>query len=116
MGGKRYAGRKCDSRATKTGSRRLELIGLGDIGTEGLSTEKQMGIWQGRPWMRFTREAYVSLSKEGKSATGQRSNRLNYVPSVFLTVIGSPRITGFPQVQSFRMRRSFQPHRTRFRA
>jgi hypothetical protein len=45
----------------KLGPGRLELTGLRDIGTEGLGTEKQTGSWQGRPRMRFTREAYATV-------------------------------------------------------
>jgi hypothetical protein len=47
----------------------------------GLDTEKQTGIWRGRPQMRFTREADVAV-EVGKVGDGQRSNQLNYVPNL----------------------------------
>jgi hypothetical protein len=60
----------------------------------------------------------MSLWEEVDSVTGQRSNsnQLNYVPlPVFLLLLEPLVFTGFPHVQSFRLRRSFQPHRTKFR-
>ena len=52
----------------------------------------------------------MSLSKEGRSVTGQRSNQLNYVPNfVFLPLSETRVFSGFPQVQSIRLRRLFQP-------
>ena len=51
-----------------------------------------------------------------ESVTGQRSNQLNYVPYfVFLPLSETRVFIGFPQVQSIRLRRLFQPHRTEFR-
>jgi len=48
--------------------------------------------------------------------TGQRSNQLNYVPNfVFLRLSETRVLSGFPQVQSIRPRRLFQPRRTEFR-
>ena len=51
-----------------------------------------------------------------ESVTGQRSNQLNYVPNfVFLPLSETRVFSGFPQVQSIRLRRLFQPRRTEFR-
>jgi hypothetical protein len=51
-----------------------------------------------------------------ESVTGQRSNQLNYVPYfVFLPLSETRVFSGFPQVQSIRLCRLFQPRITEFR-
>ena len=58
----------------------------------------------------------TGLEPAASAVTGQRSNQLNYVPNfVFLPLSETRVFTGFPQVQSIRLRRLFQPHRTEFR-
>ncbi len=52
----------------------------------------------------------AEMSRKSKNAvTGQRSNQLNYVPHfVFLPLSETRVFTGFPQVQSSRLRRPFE--------
>src|SRR5216684_5159666 len=58
----------------------------------------------------------TGLEPAASAVTGQRSNQLNYVPNfVFLPLSETRFFTGFPQVQSIRLRRLFQPRRTEFR-
>ena len=63
-----------------------------------------------------SRSRRVSGRGRVRSVTGQRSNQLNYVPNfVFLPLSETRVFTGFPQVQSIRLCRLLQPHRTKFR-
>ncbi len=57
----------------------------------------------------------TGLEPAASAVTGQRSNQLNYVPLfVFLPLLETRVFTGFPHVQSIRLRRPFQPRRTKF--
>jgi hypothetical protein len=56
----------------------------------------------------------TGLEPATSAVTGQRSNQLNYVPNFVLLPLSEARIfRGFPQVQSIRLRRLFQPRRTK---
>ena len=58
----------------------------------------------------------TGLEPAASAVTGQRSNQLNYVPNFVFLPLSETRVsTGFPQVQSIRLRRLFQPRRTEFR-
>ena len=58
----------------------------------------------------------TGLEPAASAVTGQRSNQLNYVPSLFSLPLLETRVfSGFPHVQSFRLHRPFQPRRTKFR-
>ena len=57
----------------------------------------------------------TGLEPATSAVTGQRSNQLNYVPTCFLTLSETRVFSGFPQVQSIRLCRLFQPRRTEFR-
>jgi hypothetical protein len=48
----------------------------------------------------------------GKSVRGQRSNQLNYISNLVSYLIGTRVFSGFPQVQSIRLRRVFQSPNT----
>ena len=57
----------------------------------------------------------TGLEPAASAVTGQRSNQLNYVPNfIFLPLLEIRVSSGFPQVQSIRLRRLFQPRRTEF--
>jgi hypothetical protein len=56
----------------------------------------------------------TGLEPAASAVTGQRSNQLNYVPTLFPYLYWKPAsFTGFPQVQSIRLRRLFQPRRSK---